>query len=111
MSKIADNVKEIYKKRRALVVALSISYSQRALNLFNAKQGNDEFWNNQTFQAKDSVFAEEINTNSFVGFFIAHAKDYGVFLELKDNRKNEALRPIINALYPDFIKDLKRIYQ
>jgi hypothetical protein len=110
MLDVIKNINRIYDKRRAALIALSKAYAARAVQLFKDMQGNEEFWENQTFQAKDSVFGDSIDEADFVGFFLAHGKDYGVYLELANDRQNEALRPIINALWPDYIKDVKRIY-
>jgi len=45
-----------------------------------------------------------------VGFFLAHTQQYGVYLELANNRQNEAIRPVINEMLPLFQKDLKKLY-
>lgn len=110
MLEIVRNINEIFEKRKATLFALCQFYAAKAVNVFNTAQGDDFFWNNQTFQAKDSVFAEAVQETDFIGFFIAHGKDYGVYLELANDRQNESLRPIINAMWPDFIKDVKKIY-
>ena len=110
MLEVVKNINLIYARRKAALFALCQFYAAKAVNVFNTAQGDDFFWNNQTFQAKDSVFAEAVDEGDFIGFFIAHGKDYGVYLELKDDRKNEALRPIINTMWPDFIEDVKKLY-
>lgn len=111
MSKIADNIRKIYLRRRAAALALCEQYAARAMQLFNDQQKNEEFWENQIFQAKDSVFAESISEKNFIGFFLAHGKEYGVYLELKDDRKHEALRPIVSVLSKQFLEDLRKIFE
>lgn len=110
VSEISDNIKAIYDRKRAAVVALCNFYATKAVKIFNDNQKNSAYWNNQTFQAKNNVFGGDIDEKDFVGFFLAHGKEYGIYLELSDDRKNEALRPIINSLWADFKKDLQEIY-
>ena len=110
MLDVVRNINLIYARRKAALIALCHFYAARAVNVFNTAQGDEFFWNNQTFQAKDSVFGGVIDESDFIGFFLAHGKDYGVYLELANNRQNEALKPIIDSLWPDFIKEVKDIY-
>lgn len=112
MSEIGNNIKNIYARREAVLFALSKQYAERALQIFNDAQKNqEEYWNNQTFQAVDSVFSDAFREDDFIGFFIAHGKDYGVYLELANDRQNEALRPIIDVLWIDFKKDVERLFK
>jgi hypothetical protein len=106
VSKIAD----IYRRREISFFELCKMYAARAENLFTSMQRNEEFWNNHSFQALEGVFGEAYKDSDFIGFFLAHGKDYGVYLELANDRQNEALRPIINTLYKDFMEDLKKLY-
>ncbi len=108
--KVILNIKKIYNRKQAALYALCKVYAVRALKLFNMMQKDEEFWNNQTFQAKDSVFTDAYTTTGYVGFFIAHGKAYGQFLEFANDRKHEALRPIMNSLYKPFMEDVKKIY-
>ena len=110
MLEVVRNINAIYDRKRAALVALCNRYATEALNLFNTAQNDNLFWNNQTFQAKNSVFSGDIDEKDFVGFFLAHAKDYGVYLELANNRQNESLRVIVNELWPRFLRDVQEIY-
>ena len=110
MLEVVRNINAIYDRKRARFTQLCLEYAARAENLFNTAQDDNFFWNNQTFQAQGSVFGGVIDEKDFVGFFLAHGKDYGVYLELADDRKNEALRPIINSLWKDFKADVQELY-
>lgn len=111
MSAVGDKVKAIYDRRLVALYALNEFYAAKALKLFREDQKNYQiYWENQTSQAVDSVFSGVIKDNDFIGFFLAHGKDYGVYLELANNRQNEALKPIMDSLYQDYIKDVKAIY-
>jgi hypothetical protein len=60
----------------------------------------------------NTVFSGVTSPESKVtGFFIAHAVEYGPQLELANDGKHAALRPILNAVYSDFMKDLDYIWQ
>ncbi len=107
---VKAELRKIYARKYAAIRALCERYAAEAELLFNSAQNDDYFWENQTMQAKDSVFSGTFEKNNMVGFFLAHGKDYGVYLELKDNRKHESLRPVIAGLVPQFMKDLKEIW-
>lgn len=103
---IADEI----KRRKIASIALCRYYAARALENFRVIQNVDGFWTNRTESALAEVFSGAINEDGEIGFFLAHAVDYGVYLELANDRKHEALRPIIMDLYPEFEKDLKEIW-
>jgi hypothetical protein len=60
-------------------------------------------WVNQTEQAIRGIRAEAFKENGFIGFRIFHTKEYGVYLELANNRKYELLRPLINLMGKQFL--------
>jgi hypothetical protein len=70
------------------------------------------YWINQTNIAKDTVFSQAFKEEGgqVLGFFLAHAIQYGVYLELANDRQNEALRPIINEYMPQFKARLEKLY-
>jgi hypothetical protein len=53
------------------------------------------FWTNQTGDTESRVFGEVILTDGAIGFFLAHGVEWGIYLELANNRQNESLRPLI----------------
>lgn len=105
------NISEIFKRRRAAVYALCLSYAARALNKFRQDQHGQRFWNNQTGQAYARVFANARIEGEAVSWFVAHGVQYGVYLELANDRKREALRPIVEEFVDPFIKDLRELYE
>ena len=111
VSELKRNIANIYQRKRTATIALCEEYGAMALKRFQDKQANNEFWNNQTYTAKNTVFYGTINQRDFVGFFLAHAVEYGVYLELANNRQNEALRPTVMAFYSRFEHDLKVIWE
>jgi uncharacterized protein (DUF2336 family) len=112
---VIRNIASIYERRRAAVYALCLSYAARALNKFRADQPAvpgtaGKYWNNQTGQAAARVFANAAMEENVLSWFMAHAVQYGVYLELANDRKHEALRPIIQEFIEPFTKDLRELY-
>jgi len=107
---VGRNIASIYERRRVQVYALCLLYSAKALQSFQVRQMNNEFWQNRTGIAKDTVFSKAFKDGDVVGFFLAHTQQYGISLELENDRRNEAIRPVINEMLPLFQKDLKKLY-
>jgi hypothetical protein len=126
MTEVSRNLDAIFARKRAAVLALCIAYAGQVLAEFRAQQmvgsgggswidryngrGTGRYWNNQTEAAARTVFADAFIDGDDLGFFIAHLVEYGVYLELANDRRHEALRPLIEAWYPRFMRDLAAIY-
>jgi hypothetical protein len=107
---VVNNITSIFERRKAAVYAKSLFYAARALQDFRSRQGGNEFWQNRTGTAKDLVSADAYQKKNIVGWVLAHGVQYGVYLELANNRKHEALRPMINKWSKPFFEDLKKLY-
>jgi hypothetical protein len=123
---VAANVSEIYSRRRAAVYALCLAYAGQILAEFRTQQlvgpgggswidryngrGIGRYWNNQTETAARTVFSKAFTDGADIGFFISHMVEYGVYLELANDRRHEALRPIIEKAYPAFRRDIEALY-
>lgn len=107
--KVARNIELIYSQKVIpAVYGLAQQYAALALSDFRSKQGfgqgnTGEYWTNRTEDAVKRVFTSAFLTQKEVGFFIAHAVEYGIYLELANDRKHEALRPTINKWGPLFL--------
>lgn len=113
--KVRANIKRIYSRRKAAVRALCLQYAGLALQNFRAKQPHGsgikgKYWHNRTSTAEASVFSGIITEKDIVGFFLAHAVEYGVYLELANDRKHQALVPTVGKLYARFKRDLEAIF-
>lgn len=111
---VKRNIDKIYARRKAALYALAISYAGQALSIFRKEQAEQTFWNNRTNQAYQRVFSKAFKIDKKlvqdeIGFFLSHGVIYGIYLELANDRKNEALRPIMMSLAPKFIADAKKI--
>lgn len=102
---------KIFERRRASLYALSLEYAGRALNEFRRKQARNVFWVNRTGTARDLVFSDAYLQGTEVGWFIAHGVEYGVYLELANDGKYQALRPIINQFAQPFFDDAFELYK
>ena len=98
-----------YERRKYAVYALCKMYAGLCLQRFRQKQAQDKFWHNQTNTAYDTVFSDAEITKGFISFFLAHTVEYGVYLELANDRRHESLRPTVMAFYSRFMRDLEAI--
>ena len=109
IAKINTNIRGVFGRRRTALLALCIQYSAKALQLFRVRQRGQEYWDNQTYTAMNTVFSNLYIITGVVGFFISHLVEYGVYLELANNRKHEALWPIVKELEGEFLEKVERI--
>ena len=107
---VNHNIEIMYQKRRIAVYALCLNYAARVLRYFRQEQRQEWYWDNQTNIAMNTVFSKAFKEDDTLGFFLAHTQQYGIKLELGNDRRHEALRPIINKYLPKFQADLKRLY-
>jgi hypothetical protein len=73
-------------------------------------QGEGQFWTNQTSDAVKSAFGYTIADSESVGWGLAHGMEYGVWLELANNREHAAIEPAVRVLSAFFFDDLRKIY-
>ncbi len=106
----AEKIPHLYNRKRTSVYAICLHYAAKALNYFRQKQAADEFWTNQTNQARDRMFTGAIKEVDVIGWFMAHGVEYGIDLELGNNGKNEAIKPVIDNFKDDFFADIGKIY-
>lgn len=112
VDKVKRSIDDIYKRRVNKTYALCKWYAGRAQEIFRRFQAFNVFWNNQTGTAYSQVYAQGFkDVNGDAGFFISHAVEYGIYLELANDRKHEALRPIVQDLLPEFQEDLRKIWE
>lgn len=85
----------IFQRKIAALYAESKRLSAEAVDEMQQKQEGNQFWNNQTRQALLRLFGDAFLDKDAVGFFLAHGVEYGVYLELANNRQNAILVPTI----------------
>lgn len=107
---VNKNITAIYTRKVIASIALCNYYSARALEVFRRFQSFNVFWNNRTNSAYNQVFSANIVGDTEIGFFIAHNVKYGIYLELANDRKHEALFPIIRDLDSQFEIDLRSLW-
>lgn len=108
--KVVNNISNIYERRAAAVYALSLEYAAIALRYFRNVQSGNGFWINRTSEALNRMFSDAFREKNEIGWFMAHGVDYGVNLELANDRKHEAIRPIIQRFSGRYINAVKRLY-
>ena len=97
IDKVKQNIEDAFDRKVAAGFALFEDEAIRTIREFNDLQAGEEFWKNSTFQAKDRMFTEAFKREDAIGFFMAHGVQYGVYLELANNRKHQAIRPMIES--------------
>ena len=105
MAALKKSLTSIYERRRKSVYALSLYYAAQSLQYFRLQQSNNAYWENQTGFARDLMFSNAYIEDNVVAWFMAHAVHYGVYLELANDRKHEAIRPIVQRFAGRFHKD------
>jgi len=107
---VKSNVQKIFNRKYNAAIALCYEYAGMVLNSFLQQQSRNKFWTNRTYVALDTVFSRVIVEKDVVGFFLAHSVEYGVYLELANDRKYAALAPVMMKFLARFEKDLQEIY-
>lgn len=87
------NLNAIFDRKIASLHAYAKVLAEEALQEMQTEQAGNEYWNNETRQALQRLFSDSFLKEDSVGFFLAHGVEYGVFLELANDRQNEILRP------------------
>lgn len=113
--RVIRNINNIYERRRIGAIAISINYAAMALNYFQSVQltgtGNAGlFWVNRTEAAARAWFSNAFHGRDFVGWFVAQGLQYGLYLELANDRRNESLRKVIQRFARLYIRDIRRLY-
>lgn len=111
LASVKREIKDVYTRRRAAVYALAIKWAAAAIREFRERQANNYYWNNETTIAYRTMFTSAFIDGDEIGFLMAHAISYGVYLELANNGRNQAIRPIMNAFSIFFVTDVRRLYQ
>ena len=111
VAEVSKNIENLYDKRRVAVYALCLNYAARVIRYFRQEQRQEWYWDNQTNIAMNTVFSKAFKEDDTLGFFLAHTQQYGIKLELGNNRQHAALNPIINKYLPKFQADLAKLYE
>jgi hypothetical protein len=110
VAKLKESIKGIEFKLRMKLGDLCKYYAGKALKNFQDKQVHNAFWQNQTGNLFGNADSGEWITKEFSGFYLYLKEHYGVYVELANDRKHEAIRPTVMALYSDFMRDVEKIY-
>lgn len=113
---LLKNIRSIYNRKEAALYALALNFAAIALNYFRQVQSSTPgtkgaFWTNRTGQAAARVFSNAELTRDFISWYMAHGVQYGVYLELANDRKHEAIRPIIQRYVGRFLQDAQKVYK
>ena len=112
---IAKMGNELLVRPVAILEALNREYAVIAINYFLSVQppGIDtsgKFWDNKTAQAATSMFSNAFREGKDYGWFISHGVKYGLYLELANDRKHQALWPIVKRFAGRYFSDVNKIF-
>ena len=107
---VKKNIVNAFNRKKAGLFALSGSYALRAIQDFRAQQAGNKYWENQSNQAKDRMFTNPFIEGDDVGWRMAHGVEYGPYLELSNDRQNEAIRPTMLKFTNSFLEAVRKLY-
>jgi len=98
-----------------MLEALNRYYATLVLNYFLSVQppiinARGKYWFNWTAQAAARMFADIFEEGKDMGFFLAHGVDYGVYLTLCNDRRHDALWPIVRKFSGRYLNDVNKIF-
>jgi len=116
VTQVTKKIKDIYNRRRIAVYALSLEYAALAINYFRSVQppkpdSQGQFWHNRTGQAAARMFTGAEVTENIVSWFMAHGVQYGVYLELANDRRHASINQVIRKFAGRFYNDLGKLYK
>lgn len=92
---VTRNLRSKIGKKVVALYQYALFLAEEAVQEMQTRQATNEFWNNETKQAWLTLFGDAFSEPNVVGFFLAHHMEYGVFLELANDRQNAVLVPTI----------------
>lgn len=102
--KVATLIPKIWKERT--LPALQALAEKTVLEAVQYAKANRP-WDDQTTNAKNFLNGDTLEPG-YVGFFVAHGVQYGVYLELANDRKYEILTPTIEVWGNKYLMDVRR---
>ena len=107
---VAENIKKIYERRVVAVFALAGNNALQALLRFKRAQSQNTFWKNETSDALNRMSTKPFKRGTLIGFRMTHGIFYGIWLELANEGRHAAIRPIIGIQAKIFFKEAKALY-
>lgn len=107
---VKKTISGIYERRIVVGYALSLQYAAYAIAWFRQQQQGNRFWKNRTYQAMDRMFTSGLKGNGYFGWRMAHGVSYGVYLELANDGRNQAIRPTMQKYIGRFLRDVEKLY-
>lgn len=110
IASIKANVKRAYNFKVEKAYRLCLAYAGYFKQRFRQKQAQNAYWNNQTGTAYATVESGAEKLDAELVAYLMQTVDYGLYLELANNRKHEAIRPTVMAFYSRFMRDVEKVF-
>lgn len=107
MSNIA---KSLIEKQVKTIAALGI-YGDSVAKQMESYAKSHRHWIDRTGDARNRLTGTSKNLGNTVRCEISHGVDYGIYLEMCNERKYSILKPTIDAVGPKAIKGLDKIFK
>jgi hypothetical protein len=117
IEEVKKNIRNVYSDRLIPAsYAVCLYFAGMALNYFRSVQppvtgAKGRFWANKTAQAALRMFTDAFRDSNSIGWLMSHGVDYGVYLELANDRRHEAIRPIIQKYAGQFWESIQKLFK
>ncbi len=107
---VQRNIERIYARKKAACYAIAQEYALKAIRYFRDQQSQGKYWDNQTGQAMDGMFTQAYVEDEILGWFMAHGVEYGIDLELGNNGRNQAIKPVLDEFREPFLQAIRGVF-
>jgi hypothetical protein len=110
---VKAEITKILARRKNSLFALCRKYATEVEEYIKDTQtaGEGEWWTNQSGEAIKQITGFTMKSDDYAGWGVAHQVEYGVYLELANNRDHAVLLPTIQKYTPQFLADAKKIWE
>lgn len=100
VDRVKENIVGIFERRKAYTYALCLGDAAYAIAEFRREQPGGigavgRYWTNRSGQAAIRMFTRAFKDGDVLGWRMSHGVSYGVYLEVCNDRRHEAIRPIV----------------
>jgi hypothetical protein len=114
--KFLEVLRRYPEKVRAEIFAVAEFWAAEVIKDVNRKQppqaaSRGKYWRNRTGAAASGMFVKTFNKKEVIGFLLAHSVDYGVYLELANDRQNAIIIPQLKRVFTRFWRDVRAVIE
>lgn len=107
---MGDIAKKLIEKEVKTIAALNL-YGDSVAKEMEAYAKSNRPWQDRTGKARQTLKGEKKNMGTSVRCEISHGVDYGIYLEMCNERKYAILEPTVKAIGPKAVNGLDKIFK